>query len=111
MEFPLSSIEAQKKTIKEIMFSDMDPYSFVSPSAYETAWLAIIPDSHQNMKPMFVSCLNWVLNNQQEEGFWGDCDGRGNSTTECLAATLACLISLKTWNVGANMIDKGIEFT
>ncbi|KAH7545954.1 hypothetical protein FEM48_Zijuj01G0149000 [Ziziphus jujuba var. spinosa] len=110
MEFPPSSIEAQLQTIKETMFSDMDPYSLVMPSAYETAWLAMIPDSHQNMNPMFMSCLNWVLNNQQEEGFWGDCDSHGNSTIECLTSTLACIIALKRWNVGAKMIDKGLEY-
>ena len=101
-----SSIEAQVKCIKEMMFSaDIDPYSFVSPSAYDTAWLAMVPD--HNTKPMFTNCLNWVLTNQKQEGFWGECDGHGMPTIECLVATLACIIALKKWNLGSPMIHKG----
>ncbi|KAH7545952.1 hypothetical protein FEM48_Zijuj01G0148700 [Ziziphus jujuba var. spinosa] len=108
----ISSVETQVKTIKEMMFSEnIDPYQFVSPSAYDTAWLAIIPDSHhQNMKPMFQNCLNWVLNNQKQQGFWGECDSHGMPSIECLIATLACIIALKKWDVGSEMIDKGMDF-
>ncbi|POO03632.1 (E,E)-geranyllinalool synthase [Trema orientale] len=100
------------KTIKETVFSsiDIDPYSIVSPSAYETAWLAMIPDPKQPLKPMFDGCLSWVLNNQNEQGFWGDCDGCGTPTLDCLAASLACVVALKRWNVGAAMINKGLVF-
>lgn len=109
----ISSVETQVKTIKEMMFSEnIDPYQFVSPSAYDTAWLAIIPDSHhQNMKPMFQNCLNWVLNNQKQQGFWGECDSHGMPSIECLIATLACIIALKKWDVGSEMIDKGKTYT
>ena len=101
-----SFIEGQVKSIKEKMFSaDIDPYSFVSPSAYDTAWLAMVPD--HNTKPMFTNCLNWVLTNQKQEGFWGECDGHGVPTIECLVATLACIIALKKWNLGSPMIHKG----
>lgn len=110
MELQISAISDQVKAIKETMFAaDVDPYSLVAPSAYDTAWLAMIPadDSHKPFKPMFEDCLNWVLNNQNELGFWGECDGHGNPTIECLSATLACIIALRRWNVGTIMINKG----
>ena len=98
--------------IKKEMFIDInniDPYSFVSPSAYDTAWLAMVPDSNQSFEPMFKDCLNWVLNNQREQGFWGDCcDAHGRPTIESLPATLACLIVLRRWNSGKPQIERGI---
>ncbi|WRX27195.1 hypothetical protein QQP08_019682 [Theobroma cacao] len=92
------------------MLSDyIDPYSFVSPSAYDTAWLAMIPadsNSQPCSAPMFKDCLDWVLNNQTEEGYWGERDAHGNPTIESLPATLACLIALKKWNVGIENVER-----
>ncbi|EOY28339.1 P(E)-nerolidol/(E,E)-geranyl linalool synthase, putative [Theobroma cacao] len=94
------------------MLSDyIDPHSFVSPSAYDTAWLAMIP-ADSNLQPcsvpMFKDCLDWVLNNWTEEGYWAECDAHGNPTIESLLATLACAIVLKKWNVGIENEDRDI---
>ena len=112
MELKLSNIHDQIKTIKETVFSlvNTNPYSLVSPSAYETAWLAMIPNSTHKHKPMFNNCLNWVIKNQNKQGFWGDCDAQGMPTIECLTATLACIVALNRWNVGTIMINKGMIF-
>ncbi|XP_021294504.1 (E,E)-geranyllinalool synthase [Herrania umbratica] len=114
MEHSHVSIQALVKEMKEEMFKDyIDPYSFVSPSAYDTAWLAMIPadSNHQSCSaPMFKDCLDWVLNNQTEEGYWGECDAHGNPTIESLPATLACLIALKKWNVGIEHAERGLAF-
>ncbi|RVX08509.1 (E,E)-geranyllinalool synthase [Vitis vinifera] len=82
------------------MFSNTDLYSFVSPSAYDTAWLAMIPDPHQPDRPMFAECLDWMLNSQRERRVLGEFDGYGVPTIDCLPATLACMVALKRWNVG-----------
>ncbi|KAJ9690377.1 hypothetical protein PVL29_012829 [Vitis rotundifolia] len=110
MELSQSSIHALVQKIKQKMFSNTDLYSFISPSAYDTAWLAMIPDPHQPDRPVFAECLDWVLNSQREEGFWGEFDGYGVPTIDCLPATLACMVALKRWNVGAKSIDEGMAF-
>ncbi|GLT77211.1 hypothetical protein SLA2020_488190 [Shorea laevis] len=111
MELSRSSIQALVREIKEEMFSDIDPYTFVSPSAYDTAWLAMIPDPRDPTgRPMFKGCLDWVLNNQREDGFWGECDGHGMPTIDSLPATLACVIALKKWNVGTREVQRGLAF-
>lgn len=115
MELSNASLQALVKEIKEEMLSDIDPYSFVSPSAYDTAWLAIIPAQYSNQQPcnsvpMFKVCLDWVLDNQTEEGYWGECDAHGNPTIESLPATLACVCALKKWGVGTENADRGLEF-
>ncbi|KAG8494459.1 hypothetical protein CXB51_011913 [Gossypium anomalum] len=91
MEVSKDSIEALVKMMKEEMLFDIDPYSFVSPSAYDTAWLAMVPaDSNQpcSMEPMFRVCLDWVLKNQTQEGF-------GESVT--LMATPPSSLCLLLW--------------
>lgn len=104
----LASIKALVNKIKQKMFSNkVDLHSIVSPSAYDTAWLAMIPDSKNRDNPMFKSCLNWVLNNQNEQGFWGDSGFDDVPTIDTLPATLACMVALSTWNVGAKNIEKG----
>ncbi|KAJ6767149.1 ENT-COPALYL DIPHOSPHATE SYNTHASE CHLOROPLASTIC [Salix purpurea] len=112
MEFSKSfSIQALVKTIKgELLLDSTDPYSFIAPSAYDTAWLAMVPDGSRPCQPMFKNCLDWVLNNQNEEGFWGEYDGHGMPTVECLPATIACMVALKRWKTGEMMVDKGMAF-
>ncbi|CAK9136639.1 unnamed protein product [Ilex paraguariensis] len=110
MESSQASIKALVMKIKEEMFSNLDLHSFVSLSAYDTAWLAMIPNPQQLDRPMFKNCLNWVLNNQNGEGFWGESNAEGLPTIDALPATMACMIALKTWNVGDKNIQKGLAF-
>ncbi|KAI9121580.1 hypothetical protein K1719_008613 [Acacia pycnantha] len=116
MDSTLCSIKSRVQKIKKMMFSpNVDPYSFVSPSAYDTAWLAMIPDScsddsDKNLKPMFRNCLNWLISNQKEQGFWGECDAFGNPTVEALPTTLASIVALKMWNTESLAIEKGLSF-
>ncbi|KAA8519834.1 hypothetical protein F0562_014076 [Nyssa sinensis] len=110
MEYSLSSIQALVSEIKGQMFSTVDLYTFVSPSAYDTAFLAMIPNPNQPDLPMFKCCLDWILNTQKEEWFWGESTDDGRPTIDSFPATLACMIALKTWNTGVKNIKKGLAF-
>lgn len=93
--------------IKEEVFSpSADMCSFLPPSAYETAWVAMIPCPHRPSRPMFPKCLNWILRNQREDGFWGEC----RHAMDSLTATIACLVALKTWKVGNANVEQGLRF-
>ncbi|KAK8297233.1 hypothetical protein V6Z12_D05G175800 [Gossypium hirsutum] len=89
-----SNIEALVKQIKEEMLPDIDPYSFVSASAYDTAWLAMVPADSDQTCPLFKECLEWVVNNQTKEGCWGECV----DAIDTLSATLACVIAIHNNN-------------
>lgn len=98
---------------KELFSYNFNIQSFVSsPSAYDTAWLAMIPSENLNNQnqcrggPMFESCLNWVIENQKEGGFWGESDGH-LPTIDALPATLVCMVALKKWNRGRTNINQG----
>lgn len=56
---------------------------------------------------MFKGCLDWIVNNQKEEGFWGEDWSDGLPTIDSLPSTLACIVALKTWGVGEQNIEKG----
>ncbi|XP_021847203.2 S-linalool synthase [Spinacia oleracea] len=88
-----------------------NPSLTITPSAYDTAWVAMIGDRKDKQeKPLFSSCLEWILNNQKPEGFWGERDYHGNPTIDSLPTTLACMVALKTWNLGSDHIERGMAF-
>ncbi|XP_047323890.1 S-linalool synthase-like [Impatiens glandulifera] len=111
MDPPFSSVQALLDEIKrDLMLSSTlshFPTTFVSPSAYETAWLAMIPQDPQSIKgPMFKGCLDWFINNQKDGGFWGEEDQEGFPTIDALPSTLACIVSLSMWAVGKENVTK-----
>nr|GMC78824.1 (E,E)-geranyllinalool synthase [Ipomoea batatas] len=112
METSSSSLDCIQSLVNEIkkqVFSTQSFRDLVAPSPYDTAWLAMIPDPSNPDRPLFQNCLNWVLDNQNEEGFWGDYNGEdGIPTIDALPETLACLVALKQWNVGEDKISKGL---
>ncbi|GFY98796.1 terpenoid cyclases/Protein prenyltransferases superfamily protein [Actinidia rufa] len=69
----------------------------ISISAYDTAWVALVEDIEGSGGPQFPSSLQWIANNQLQDGSWGD-----SSIFEAhdrIINTLACVIALKSWNV------------
>ncbi|KAL5989330.1 hypothetical protein ACLOJK_010220 [Asimina triloba] len=107
------SIQALVGKIKKEMFpnNSTDVHHLVLASAYDTAWLAMIPDLEDPNRPMFPQSLEWILSNQQEEfGFWGESNPSNLATIESIPATVACVAALKTWGVGHDSIVKGLAF-
>ncbi|KAL4562406.1 hypothetical protein LXL04_034609 [Taraxacum kok-saghyz] len=108
----LMSIHVLVTKLKEEMFSNTKNHhlhSFVSPSAYDTAWLAMIPHALDHNSPLFKGCLEWLLNNQNEEGYWGE-SINGLPTIDALPATLASMAVLRKWGAGPQNIEKGLKF-
>lgn len=98
----MEDIQVLLKKIKEELFSTVGLSTYVSASAYDTAWMAMIPHAEDPSRPMFPQCLEWMLHNQKEIGFWGD-----ELTIESIPSTLACMVALKTWDVGLHNIHRG----
>ncbi|KAH7675853.1 Alpha-farnesene synthase protein [Dioscorea alata] len=109
------------QSVKEDLFSaSADVYSYMSSCAYDTAWLAMIPDPRQPHRPKFPGCLDWILANQNgDAGFWVDQDHLylhhqsvhlNLPSLDSLTATLACMLALKKWDVGSHNVHKGLRF-
>ncbi|KAF7005791.1 hypothetical protein CFC21_020891 [Triticum aestivum] len=82
-----------------------------SPSAYDTAWVAMVPLPDTNRQaPCFPQCVEWILQNQHCSGSWAINQFGLLANKDILLSTLACIIALKKWNVGSDHISRGLEF-
>ncbi|CAM8931103.1 unnamed protein product [Rhodiola kirilowii] len=82
----------------------------LSVSAYDTAWVAMVPSPTSPNKPCFPQCLNWLLNNQLFDGSWGINPHEPMLVKDMLSSTLACVLSLKKWGVGEEQMNKGVHY-
>ncbi|KAL0919760.1 hypothetical protein M5K25_011878 [Dendrobium thyrsiflorum] len=124
MEQPLWFAKTIERMKKELFSPSANLFALLSVSAYETAWVAMVPNPDDPTCPMFPKYLDWVLCNQNALGFWFDeqheleldhhelINYKHQWSGEDLLATLACLIALKTWEITgfSYKINKGIKF-
>ena len=80
-----------------------------SISAYDTAWVAMVPSQDSPQTPSFPQCVNWVLHNQCKDGSWRLPHQSSDLLKDVLQSTLACVIALKKWSIGDEQINKGIH--
>ncbi|GLJ36133.1 hypothetical protein SUGI_0724860 [Cryptomeria japonica] len=99
-------IEALVAEIKEVFNSVED--GEISPSAYDTAWVARVPAIDGSAEPQFPQLLDWILHNQLPDGSWGE--DRRFLACDRFLNTLACLVTLTSWGVGNNQVRRGLDF-
>ncbi|KAK1421922.1 hypothetical protein QVD17_24659 [Tagetes erecta] len=110
MDTYLASIHVLVTKLKKNMFSCERLQSFVSPSAYDTAWLAMIPHLVEHNTPMFNDCLQWLLHNQNDHGYWGESINGDRPAIDALPATIVSMVVLHKWGLGPKNIQKGLKF-
>lgn len=79
----------------------------ISPSCYDTAWVAMVPSRDEPKQPCFAQCLDWILENQREDGSWGLSPTHSLLVKDSLSSTLACLLALSKWSVGHKLVQRG----
>ncbi|XP_028799726.1 ent-kaur-16-ene synthase, chloroplastic [Neltuma alba] len=82
----------------------------LSVSGYDTAWVAMIPSPSSPETPLFPQSLNWLLQNQQNDGSWGLPHRNDLLTKDSLLTTLACVLALKQWGVGEQQTNRGFQY-
>jgi len=80
------------------------------PSSYDTAWVSMVPLRGSHQSPCFPQCVEWILQNQQDDGSWGVNPFDSSVNKDVLLSTLACVLALKRWNVGRENIWRGLHF-
>ncbi|KAJ0447889.1 putative ent-copalyl diphosphate synthase [Helianthus annuus] len=101
--YPNDEIKRLIETIKA-MFGSMSDGE-ISVSAYDTAWVALVQDVNCGDSPQFPSSLEWIANNQLPDGSWGD--RVLFLAHDRIINTLACVITLTSWNVHSSKCEKG----
>ncbi|KAK4355062.1 hypothetical protein RND71_024033 [Anisodus tanguticus] len=104
-DFALQCNEATKERIRKL-FHKVE----FSVSSYDTAWVAMVPSPHSAQVPCFPECLHWVLQNQLEDGSWGLPHHQPVLLKDVLSSTLACVLALKRWSIGEELISRGLRF-
>jgi halimadienyl-diphosphate synthase len=83
-------LQLQTQTLLQEVAGDLDSYwggGDISPSGYETAWVAMVRDPRRPEQLAFPESLEWLLRSQQRDGGW---QGRlPHSMLPTLAARLA----------------------
>ncbi|KAL8147091.1 hypothetical protein AgCh_004711 [Apium graveolens] len=103
-DFLVCNIEESKERIRRL-FTKVE----VSVSAYDTAWVAMVPSPY-SQAPCFSGCVNWILENQRKDGSWGLPRPGVQLLKDDLSSTLACILALKRWDLGQEQINKGLQF-
>ena len=66
------------------------------PVPYETSWVARVPQADNHQVPAFPLSIQWLRDNQQENGSWGSI--QHFSPHSSTLNTLAAVICLAQWN-------------
>uniref|UniRef100_A0A0D9W9C0 Uncharacterized protein n=1 Tax=Leersia perrieri TaxID=77586 RepID=A0A0D9W9C0_9ORYZ len=102
--------DMERKDLLQARIKDQLQRVELSASSYDTAWVAMVPMRGSRQHPCFPQCLEWILQNQQDNGSWVT-NGFGSAATrDVLSSTLACVLALKKWNVGEEHIRRGLNF-
>lgn len=77
----------------------------ISVSAYDTAWVGLVPRLDGGEGPQFPAAVRWIRNNQLPDGSWGD--AALFSAYDRLINTLACVVTLTRWSLEPEMRGRG----
>ncbi|XP_044468247.1 ent-kaurene synthase, chloroplastic isoform X3 [Mangifera indica] len=100
-----SLLNGTKERIKKIFYN-----TDLSVSSYDTAWVAMVPSPDTLQSPCFPQCINWLLDNQLQDGSWGLPQRPSWLVKDALSCTLASVLALKRWGIGEEQMSKGIKF-
>ncbi|EYU40922.1 hypothetical protein MIMGU_mgv1a023046mg, partial [Erythranthe guttata] len=89
------------------MLQNMDDGE-ISISPYDTAWVAMVEDIGGSGQPQFPASLDWISNNQLDDGSWGD--SKTFLAHDRIINTLACVIALTSWKMHPEKCNRGISF-
>ncbi|KAL3512624.1 hypothetical protein ACH5RR_025341 [Cinchona calisaya] len=106
LNFSLDAEWSRMARIKEMFGGKIE----LSVSAYDTAWVAMVPSRDSPNKPSFPQCLDWIIENQQQDGSWGLLPKHPLLVNDSLSCTMACVLALTKWRVGEQLVTKGLEF-
>ncbi|KAJ3693507.1 hypothetical protein LUZ60_008987 [Juncus effusus] len=115
---PYFSLKIGESSIRSIMKESIERIreqlqNIQAPaSCYDTAWVAMVPNPNSHRDPCFPRSVNWISENQNENGSWGISNLNPSFVKDNISSTLACILALKKWNFVSSeeQIKKGLHF-
>uniref|UniRef100_A0ACD5WSR4 Uncharacterized protein n=1 Tax=Avena sativa TaxID=4498 RepID=A0ACD5WSR4_AVESA len=80
----------------------------ISISAYDTAWVAMVPRLDGGNGPQFPTTIQWIVDNQLPDSSWGDISLF--SSYDRMMNTLSCVIALTKWSLQPVKCQRGLSF-
>ncbi|TVU23895.1 hypothetical protein EJB05_26281, partial [Eragrostis curvula] len=80
----------------------------ISASAYDTAWVAMVPQPDGGEGPQFPATVRWIVSNQLPDGSWGD--SALFSAYDRMINTLACVVALTKWSLEPEICNTALSF-
>lgn len=107
-------MDDNEKRVEKLILEIKDKFNSmedgeISPSSYDTAWVARVPAIDGSQQPHFPQTLKWITDNQLSDGSWGE-DSIFLASDRILN-TLACVISLTIWNTSKTHVQRGLMLT
>lgn len=95
--------------LKQSSHNNAAEVGLISPEAYSTAWLALVPDAQDPSKPAWPQAFQYLQTHQLIDGGWGE--PQVYYAHERLISTLAALYALSTWGNPADngRIKRGVQ--
>ena len=78
----------------EALFTNRVGKGEIAGTAYDTAWVASIPDPERPDRPAFPQTLEWLRLHQHSEGSWG---AEVQYSHDRILSTLASILALSYW--------------
>jgi halimadienyl-diphosphate synthase len=81
----------------------------LSPTTYDTAWVAQVPDPFQPTRARFPETIAWLVSHQHDDGSWG---ATSPYTPDRVLSTLAALAALKRHGqreIDLQAIERGVS--
>jgi halimadienyl-diphosphate synthase len=81
----------------------------MSETAYDTAWLARVPDPTDHARRAFPTTIDWLVRHQHADGSWG---GRVAVVHDRVVSTLAAVLALVDWpgTRATRAVERGIVY-
>ncbi|KAL5211737.1 hypothetical protein ABZP36_022584 [Zizania latifolia] len=79
----------------------------ISASAYDTAWVALVPRQEGGDGPQFPATVRWIVGSQLPDGSWGD--AALFSAYDRTINTLACVVALTKWSLERDRCKRAEE--
>jgi hypothetical protein len=93
--YTIDKILGSKMKLHSNLHNELGQSGLISPEAYSTAWVAMVPDKNDLNRPAWPQAVEYLRMHQLEDGGWGE--SSVCFAHERLISTLAAILAFSVW--------------